>query len=136
MAKQASKNLNLAINAVAIEDDLDGATLDIKQETPEVTSFSDAGPRRVVGNYDYSCKVDGSPDFATGQSDATLFALIGSTGVAMGFDPTGNAAGANDPNYDATSVVLESYSIKAAVGQGVKMSASLAGNSALARTVA
>lgn len=136
MAKQPAKNLNLTVNAVALEDDLNSASLDFTQETPEVTSFADAGPRRVVGNYDYKMALDGSADFAAAQSDATLFGLIGSSGVNTTFDPTGTAAGPNDPNYDSSSMVLESYSIKAQVGQAVTFSASLVGNSAIDRAVA
>ena len=136
MAKQPAKNLNVTVNAVAMEDDLTGASLDIKQETAVVTSFADSGPRRVVGNYDYTMALDGVPDFAAAQSDATLFAMIGSAGAATAFEPTGGVVGAADPHYDSTSSVLESYSIKAAVGQAVTFNASLAGNSALARAVA
>ncbi|MDO8704081.1 MAG: hypothetical protein Q7J84_03965 [Sulfuricaulis sp.] len=101
-----------------------------------VTSLADAGPRRVVGNYDFSLGAEGVADFASGQSDATLFGLIGSAGVAMALDPTGTSAGPNDPNYDATSIVLESYSVKGGVGAGVTFSAALQGNSALSRAVA
>ena len=115
---------------------MSSGSLDITQETPVVTSLADAGPRRVVGNYDYSQSYELFPDFASAQSDATLFGLIGSVGVATTFDPTGATAGANDPNYDSTSSVLETYSIKAAVGGPVTGSAKLNGNSALSRAVA
>ena len=135
MAKVAAKAANILIS-VALEDDIDSFSLNITQETPVVTSFADAGPRRVVGNYDYGLDVSGTPDFTAAQSDATLFGLIGSSGVAMGVDPTGVAVDANNPHYDAASVVLSSYSINAAVGGACKFSASLQGNSALARTVA
>lgn len=136
MAKKAAKDANIAINTVALEDDVTSFDLSVRQETPVVTALSDAGPRRVVGNYDYSLNLDGAADFASGQSDATLFGLVGSSGVAMAVDPTGGAAGANDPNYDATSVVLESYSVKGSVGNPVTFSSVLQGNSALARAVA
>lgn len=135
MAKQAAKNLNYTLNSVAIEDDMSSATLNVEQETPEVTSFADAGPRRVAGNYGWGVEIGGFPDFASGQSDATIFGLVGSTGVTSGFDPTGASAGANDPNYDGT-VLLGSYSITAAVGGAVEFSASLVGGSALTRAVA
>ena len=79
---------------------------------------ADAGPRRLVGNYDYTLSMDGSGDFASGQSDATLFGLVGSSGVTFGFDPTGNSAAANDPNYDST-MVLESFTISGQVGGAV-----------------
>lgn len=136
MAKQPAKNLNWSINSVAIEDDLDGSSLNITQETPVVTGFADAGPRRVVGNYDYDLSGEGTADFASAQSDATIFGLVGSAGVASAWDPTGATAGANDPNYDATSVVLTSYKLDAKTGAAVRMSFSVAGNSALSRAVA
>lgn len=135
MAKQPSKNLNFTFNSVPLEDDMDEFDLDVKQDVPAVTSFADAGPRRVVDNYDYSVGLGGAADFASGQSDATLAAQIGGTGAAFGADPTGASAGANDPNYDGTAV-LESYKLSARTGQPVKFSATLQGNSALSRAVA
>mgnify|MGYP001591743562 FL=1 len=136
MAKKAAKDINFSLNSVALEDDITSMSQDVKQEVIDVTSFSDAGPRRVVGNYDYSYGLSGADDFASGQSDATIYGLVGSTGVASAFDPTGATAGANDPNYDSTSVVLESYSIKGAVGAAVTFDATVQGNAALARAVA
>ncbi len=137
MGKKASKNLNYSLNAVALEGGLNSASLDVKQTNPVVTAFSDAGPRRVVDNYDFSSAIEGAFDGAAGANDATLFGLVGSDGVAMAFDPTGAAApGPNDPHYDATSVVLDSYSIKAALGSAITISAGLSGASALARNVA
>lgn len=137
MAKLAARNLNLSVSSVAIEDELSSAELSIEQETPIVTGFSDAGPRRVVGGYDYGLSGEGHFDGAASQGDATLFALVGvATVQATAFDPTGNAAGANDPNYDSTDMLLESYSIRAARGGSVEYSFQLRGNAALTRAVA
>ena len=134
MAKQPASNVNITINSVSLEDDIDSFTLNVQAETPTVTSFADAGPRRVLGNYDYNLDIAGTPDFAASQSDATLFALVTDTsGVAMGVDPTGASAGTNDPNYDSTSVILSSYQISGQVGGRVSFSASLVGNAALSR---
>jgi len=134
MAKRASWAANLAVNSVSLEDELTSIDLKVDQETFKVDGFSNAGPERVVGNYDYTASLAGHSDFASGQGDATLFAMVGSAGVALAFDPTGQSAGANDPNYDATAVVLKSYSIKAAVGAPITYSAELEGASALARS--
>lgn len=136
MAKQPAKNLNFSYNSVALEDDMDSATLKIDAERPVITSFADAGPRRSTGNYDWSIDIGGTADFAASQSDATLFAGLTATGAAVAYDPTGAAAGTDDPNYDGTSAVVASYSISSAVGGATKFSASILGNSALARTVA
>ncbi len=137
MSKVASKAANLSIATVALEDDVQNITLKVDQETPEVTALADAGPRRLVDNYDYSLSIDGAADFASGQSDATLFGLVGdSDGGAMAFDPTGESADPNNPNYDATAVVLGSYQIKASRKAAVTFSAELRGSSALTRAVA
>lgn len=135
MAKQPAKNINFSFNSVALEDDLTSVSLDVKQELPVVTSLADTGPRRVVGNYDYSVSLEGAADFAAAQSDATLAGQIGGSGAAVAFDPTGATAGPNDPNYDSTSMLVESYSIKGGVGQAVTFSATLQGNSALTRAI-
>jgi len=135
MAKQAAIVLNYALNSVALEDELTSAELSFDQEVIKVDGFSSVGPEKVTGNYDWGVSLEGTFDGAASQGDATLFALKGSAGVASAFDPTGEAAGSDDPNYDGT-VVLESYSIKAAVGAAVTYSAKLPGASALTRTVA
>jgi hypothetical protein len=137
VAKQPVKNVNLAVNSVALEDDVQEFALNVEQEVPPVTAISDAGPRRVAGNYDYNLELSGAGDFASGQSDATLFNMLGSSGVAVAVDPTGAASpGANDPHYDSTSMVLESYSITGKVGEAVMFEATLQGNAALTRSVA
>ena len=76
-----------------------------------------------------------SADFASGQGDATIFALLGSAGVAQDFSPTGAVAGASDPHYTGI-VVLETYSIIAAVGAALKYTTQFQGASALTRAVA
>jgi len=135
--KQPVKNVNISIASVALEDDIDNFNLEVTQELAVVTAFGDAGPRRVVGNYDYGLSIGGGADFAASQSDATLFALVGdANGAAMAVDPTGTTAGSDDPNYDSTSVVLESYSVSGQTGGRVDFSAQLRGAAALARAVA
>lgn len=133
MAKQAAWKSNFALNSVAMEDELTSIDLKVEQETIVVTGFQNTGPERVVGNYDWSESLAGNFDGATSQGDATIWGLIGSSGVTAAFDPTGASAAANDPNYDG-SVVLKSYSIKAAVGAAVTYSAELEGNGALTRS--
>ena len=134
MAKIAAAKANLSVNAVALEGELNDISLDIKQEVIKVDGFTQSGPEKVVGNYDWSFKLAGNSNFSSGQGDATVFALLGSAGVAQDFDPTGAVAAANNPHYTGT-VVLEDYSIKAAVGAATKYSVGLSGASALTRAV-
>lgn len=134
MAKQPAKNVKIMVSAVALEDDCQSFSLDITQETPVVTSLGDAGPRRVVGNYDFGANIGGASDLAIAQSDATLFGLIGSAGVAVQISPTGAVAGPNDPKY-ASNMVLSNYRIDANLGEKVAFSANLQANSILARVI-
>lgn len=120
-----------------MEDDLDSWSLNVNQETPVVTAFSDGGPRRVAGNYDWGLDISGAADFASGESDATLFALLGSAGVTMDLEPTGATAAASDPNYDSVAgLMLSSYKISGAIGGAIQYSASMVGAAALTRAVA
>ena len=137
MAKQPSKNVNISVSSVPLEDDADSFNLTTTPATPVVTAFSDVGPRRVMDNYDYTLDLSGAADFASGQSDDTLFDLTtNAAGGAVAVDPTGNTAGANDPNYDTPSMMASSYSISATAGGRVEFSSSLVGNGALTRAVA
>lgn len=135
MAKIAARDVDLTVNSVALECYIDNLTFNVKPETPVVTTFCDAGPRRVPGNYDWDESLSGPADFAGGASDATIYGLLGSTGVAQTLETTGSAAGANTPTYTG-SVVLGSYSIQYGVGQAAKYNATLLGTTALARNVA
>ena len=135
MGKIATKVVNIAINSVALEDEITNFTLGRTQELAVVNGFSSVGPERVVGNYDYSLSFDGSWDGAASQGDATIAGTFGSAGVAMAVDPTGNSAGASDPNYDATLIVVESYNISGTLGGPVTYSATYQGASALTRAV-
>lgn len=134
MGKIPSKLANITIGGVALEDEINKFDLKMEQETSQVNGISSVGPERVVGNYDWSASAAGNCDFAASQGDATYFAQIGDAdGAALAFDPTGASAGTNDPNYDATGMVLKSYSISVGVGQPQTYSVEFEGSSALAR---
>lgn len=134
MSKQPAKIINVSLGGVALEGYTKNFGLDLTQELPNVTAISDAGPRVVVGNYDWKSSLDGDADFAAGASDATIFGFVQSTAVhAMAFQPAGTTETADTPNYDATDLCLASYSIKAAVGGAVTYASAFQGNSALSR---
>ena len=137
MAKTAASAFRSYLDQYNISGYTNSSEQTISQETPLVTAFADAGPRRVAGNYDWGLEISGAADFATGESDATLFALLGSAGVTLDLEPTGATAGANDPNYDSTSgLMLSSYKISGALGGAVQYACSMGGTAALSRAVA
>lgn len=135
MARIHAEAANFTLNAVAIEDELNSIDLNIDRDVPEVTAFADAAKAHVAGKYGWAFEVAGSADFAASQGDATIFAaLANAAAVAAGFDPTGNAAGPNDPNYDG-NVYVSRYSISARVTEAVTYRATLQGDNTLNRAV-
>jgi len=136
MAKIASSSADMTIDTDSMEEYTTDIGFELTQALPVTTCFADAGPRRVTGNYDYAYTLAGNNDFATTLPDSTIYGLIASTGVAVTFDPTGATAASDNPNYDSTSSVLESYSISGSLDDAIKFSATLRGNSAISRAVA
>ena len=136
MAKIPSRNMNYSIGGVAIECNVKSLTRDFQNQMIDSESLCDAGPRNTVANYKWGTQLGGDDDFVAGSIDATLFALVANdVGAATILQPTGNAAGANDPNYTGTEK-LESYQITAGIGQMVAYSAKMVGASAAVRAVA
>ena len=134
MAKISSKSVDLTIGGVALEGFMRGGGLSIDQELPDVTTLSDAGPRVVVGNYSGALTLEGPADFASGGSDATIFADLGVAASVVSIEPTGATAAASDPNYDF-SAALASYSFSWSVGSPIDYSASYTVTSAITRAV-
>lgn len=59
MAKIASAGTRIWLGAYNLSGVLNSASMDVAQEVSPVACFSDAGPRRVVGNYDISHSFSG-----------------------------------------------------------------------------
>lgn len=74
MAKLAAKSVRAWIDEIDISGYINAATLDLTQEVPEVTCFSDDGPRRVTGNYDHKSSHNGFFDSADDSFDEQVFA--------------------------------------------------------------
>lgn len=76
MAKLAAHGTRVYLDQYALSCYLNSSEQAIEQETPDVTSFCDAGPRRVVGNYDYNHNDLGFFDGADDAGDEILHALL------------------------------------------------------------
>lgn len=135
MARLAGKNANLSFNAVALEDELATIDFTVDNNLAEVTAFSDDGAEFVEGLPNTKLSGSGAADFANGQGDATIFGQIGQGEAAYVFQPTGQAAAADNPNYGGNAMVA-SYKITADVGGAVTYSVDLQTNGKPVRSVA
>ena len=136
MARIHAENANYSLNSIALEDELNSVDLNIDRDVPEVTAFADLAKAHVAGKYGWGHELAGSADFDAAQGDDTIFsALNNGTAIPVAFDPTGNAAGPNDPNYDGNGFV-ERYVISARVTEAVTYRARVRGDGTLTRAVA
>ncbi len=135
MARIHGENVDYTLDSLAIEDELSNVSQTVNQQVSPVTAFADVAEEFVEGKYGWTHELSGAYDPAASQGGAKVFSLIGAGEKAVGFDPTGTTAGANDPNYDG-NVLMETYTIDAPVDGPVTFRVSLRGNGALARAVA
>lgn len=73
MSKLASNLVRVYLDEFDVSGQIGSVALDLKQETALVTTLADAGPRRVVGNYDHSFKHTGFFDGAAAGYDSQVF---------------------------------------------------------------
>lgn len=132
MGVQSARNINISVNAVALECYADNFALNVNQEITKTDAFCYSGPRNSVGSYTWDSDFSGPWDGASGTLDDTIYGLLGSTGQAYVFQPCGTSGTPSTPEYQGT-VILQSYSIKGAIGQSITHQTKLMGNSALAR---
>lgn len=121
MARLHGKDADFVFNNVAIEDELNMATLNFDVPAAEITSFSDAWQNFLAGKPGATLDVAGSADLAAGQGDATIFAALGGAAVTWDFEPDG-ATG-----YNGYTIVT-AYSITSAVNDAIKYTASFRHN--------
>jgi len=73
MGKQASNTVRLWIDEFALAGFINAFSLDLEQQRAVVTTLSDTGPARVVGNYDHSIDWSGFFDGDDGSFDENVF---------------------------------------------------------------
>lgn len=130
--KVAAKGTRSFIDHVALAGVLNAAGMDVSQEAPDVTCFSDAGPRALVGNYGHAHSLSGFFDGSSSNIDALGSTLLGSTEdhyICQAF------AGVSEGSICYESLAqLTGEPIKTAVGGAVLLDLALAGAGGLARS--
>ena len=125
---------NFSWDGLDIEDELNSISLSIDPTLTEVTAFADTGAEFVEGLMNAKFSLAGACDFAAAQGDAKIFLAIGAGEKAHIFQPTGNAAGASDPNYTGNSFV-SNYTITCVSGGAATYTCDLQVNGPVVRSV-
>jgi hypothetical protein len=102
----------------------------------ETTAMQGGGfKQRIQTLGDFNLDVTFLQDFAAGQVDATLWALLSAGSVPFTLNPTSGANSATNPQY-AGNVVLNTYDpLTGNVGTVLKVQAKFMGDGAVTRAI-
>lgn len=107
MATVVYRNAFFAVNGVDLSDDVSDLALNYKSEMLDETAMGDTTRTKKGGLKDWSIEATFHQDFASGQVDATLFSLVGTT-TCVELRPNNACSSANNPSYSGIGT-LESY---------------------------
>jgi len=100
----------LTVNAVDLSDHVRSITLNHSADSLDETAMGDTFRNRIAGLQDWSVDVEFLADFAAGEVDATLNALVGGSAITLSIKADAGAASATNPRWHG-SALLESYPI-------------------------
>jgi hypothetical protein len=121
----------VTINSVALTDQCTSATVNYVLEQLETTSFGDTarkyGASTVTSLQNNSIEVELYQSYASAETEATIFGLVGiTTNVVIA--PASGTATATNPIYTLTGCYLESHTpINASLGELSTITLSFAG---------
>lgn len=103
-------NPSLTVNAVDLSDQTTAATLTVKYDALESTSFGSTSRVYTAGLGDHELTVELYMSYAASETYATLAALVG-TATTVVMKPTSAAVGATNPSFTLTGTYLESLPV-------------------------
>jgi predicted secreted protein len=140
MARTHGKDLNFSYNTVALEGELNSATISFTIPSADITSFADAWQNFLAGKKTTVTEISGTLNMAAGGGDVTLFEGFGSGVKTTILDPTGSGPNTNDPEYQCTAsgltgVLVATYNISLPVGGAATFTATLQHSGSTTRAV-
>ena len=121
MARAHGKDADFVYASVALEDELNTATLSFEVPEADITAFADTYQNFLAGKPTATLSADGYADLAASQGDVTIFGDLGGAAQTYDFEPDGSTG------YDGYAIVT-SYSITAAVNAPITYSLALRHN--------
>lgn len=107
MASISFKDCSVTINSVDLSDRVRSAVLTYEIEAQEVTAMG--GNRSFTGGIqNNNFEVTLLQDFAAGETEATVFSLVGTT-TTLVVKPTTSAVSSTNPSYTLTGAYLTNH---------------------------
>lgn len=105
MAQIVLTDAYISINAQDVSSAAKMVKINYLREQKESQSFGMVGKARKAGLYDWSVEVEFYVDFATGQIDSQLFALVGVQTAIDIRSVKGSAVGVNNPHFSGNGML-------------------------------
>ena len=135
MAIQTIVDAFVSVNGVDLSDHVRSVSIDYTADLQEATAMGDLFKVSLGGLKSWSMSVEFNQDYATGEVDATLFPLMG-TSTAVIVRQSSAVVGVTNPQLSG-NVLLSSYPpIGGSVGDLLTVSASFTGSGTLTRATA
>lgn len=135
MATEVYKNCMLQLNATNLSDDITSLGLSYQAESLDETAMGDDTRIHKGGLLDWSFDITFNQDFASGQVDATLFGLVGTT-VCIEFRPKHICSTVVNPRFQGVGIVETYPPASGAVGSLLQATVRITSASDLSRNTA
>jgi len=116
MAKLVFNNPKITINSVDLTDQIAQVSLDMSFAEVETTAFGNTAVTRVAGLGDHSFSASFHQDFATGEVEASIYPLLGTT-TEVTVKAVNTTTTTTNPLYTFTVLVNQWAPISGAVGE-------------------
>ena len=115
MARLVFTNPSITINSVDLTDRIAQVAIDMSFAEVTTTAFGDQAVTRVAGLGDHSVSMSFHQDFASGEVEATIYPLLGTTTEVV-VKPVNTTTSTDNPSYAFTALVNAWAPISGTVG--------------------
>ena len=115
MAVLALTDASITINSVARSSKANSVTLNYEIDSVEVTAFG-SNHNFIGGLQNNSIEIALMQDYATSQTEATIYPLVG-TNTTLVIKPTSGAVSATNPSYTITAFLASHTPVAGGVGE-------------------
>ena len=116
MPRLVLTNPSITINSVDLTDRVAQVAIDMSFAEVETTAFGDSAVTRVAGLGDHSVSLSFHQDFASGEVEATIYPLLGTTTTVI-VKPVNTTTSTSNPSYSFSALVTEWSPISGTVGE-------------------
>lgn len=136
MASFVFTNCFAMLNAVNLSDHVESIKINYKGEARDNTAMSVTSKSFLAGLKDWDVDITFNQDYASGNVDATLFALVGAASFAISFRPDAGVQSVTNPTFSGNALLPSYEPMGGKVGDVAKTTVKFQGTGTLTRTAA